>query len=211
MAYYRDLREFMTLLEQWGKLWRYSEPIDKDTELIPFHRLQLRGVRAEERQAILFERPVDRHGREYMPVLSGIYGGSDDLYALGLGCSSASEVQERWHQALTHPIDPVIVEDGPGHEEVHTGADLERLGLEALPAPVEEPGFSGMIRTGTPMVTRDPITRKRNVAAFNAFFRSRTRMVGGFGLYRQSFQHFLNYRKRGAKCPIAIVIGSTPN
>ena len=42
MAYYRDLREFVALLEQRGKLWRYSEPIDEDTELILFHRLQLR-------------------------------------------------------------------------------------------------------------------------------------------------------------------------
>lgn len=211
MAYYRDLREFVALLDQRGKLWRYSEPINKDTELIPFHRLQLRGVPAEARRAILFERPVNGHGREYMPVLAGIYGGSTDIHVLGMGCSSAAELQERWHEGLTHPLDPVIVEDGPVHEEVHTGDELRQLGLEALPAPLEDPGYSGMIRTGTPMVTRDPVTRKRNVAAFNAFFHGRDRMVGGFGPFRQSFQHFLGYRKRGEKCPVAIVVGSTPN
>jgi 4-hydroxy-3-polyprenylbenzoate decarboxylase len=212
MPYYRDLREFVAELERRGKLWRYSEPIDKDTELIPFHRLQLRGMDPAHRRAILFERPVNARGMRYMmSVLTGIYGGSSDIHVLGLGCETASELQERWHLALTKPIDPVIVDSGPVHEEIHTGAELEELGLEAVPAPVEEPGFSGMIRTGTPMVTRDPITGKRNVAAFNAFFRSRTRMVGGFGEYRQSFQHFLANRKRGEKCPVAVVVGSTPN
>jgi UbiD family decarboxylase len=211
LAYYRDLREFIARLEQQGKLWRFSEPINKDTELIPFHRLQLRGVQAEERRAILFEHPVNARGMAYMPVLAGIYGGSTDIHVMGLGCGSATELQQRWHEALIHPFDPIIVADGPVHEVIHTGAALEELGLEALPAPVEEPGYSGMIRTGTPMVTRDPVTGKRNVAAFNAFFRSRTRMVGGFGPYRQSFQHFLAARERGERCPVAVVIGSTPN
>jgi 4-hydroxy-3-polyprenylbenzoate decarboxylase len=68
-----------------------------------------------------------------------------------------------------------------------------------------------MIRTGTPMVTRDPITGKRNAGAYNAFFRSRTRMAAGIGTIRQSFQHWLATRKRGELCPVAIVIGSTPN
>src|SRR6266511_1252402 len=117
MAYYRDLRAFVAELERRGKLWRYSEPIDKDTELIPFHRLQLRGIEPAHRRAILFERPVNAHGMEYpMSVLAGIYGASSEIHVLGLGCSSAAELQERWHEALTNPIDPVIVDTGPVHE-----------------------------------------------------------------------------------------------
>jgi len=212
MSYYRDLREFVALLEARGKLWRYSEPIDKDTELIPFHRLQLRGLLDQDRRAILFERPVNARGTQYpMSVLTGVYGGSTEIHALGLGCESTSELNERWHQALTAPVDPVIVSGGPVHEVVHTGDDLKKAGLEAIPSPLEEPGYSGMIRTGTPMLTRDPVTRTRNVAAFNAFFRSRDRMVGGFGPFRQSFQHFLGYRKRGEPCPVAVVVGSLPS
>jgi 4-hydroxy-3-polyprenylbenzoate decarboxylase len=212
MGYYRDLREFVAELDRRGKLWRYSEPINKDTELIPFHRLQLRGVPAEDRRAILFERPVSSRGTEYsMSVLAGVYGASRDIHVLGMGCNSPAELQERWHQALSHPIEPVLVESAPVHEEVHTGKELEEAGLEALPVPVEEPGYSGMIRTGTPMVTRDPITGKRNAGAYNAFFRSRTRMAAGIGSNRQSFQHWLAHRKQGELCPVAIVVGPTPN
>ena len=39
MAYYKDLREFVRFLEERGKLYRYKDPIDKDTELVPFHRV----------------------------------------------------------------------------------------------------------------------------------------------------------------------------
>ena len=212
MAYYRDLREFIQLLEQRGKLWRYSEPIDKDTELIPFHRLQLRGLLDQDRRAILFEKPVDHRGKQYeMSVLAGIFGGSSEIHALGLGCEAPAELNERWHQALTRPVDPVIVSDGPVHEVVRTGDELKRAGLTEIPSPLEDPGYSGMIRTGTPMLTRDPETRARNVAAFNAFFRAPDRMIGGFGPFRQSFQHFLGYRKRGEKCPVAVIVGSVPS
>lgn len=212
MSYYRDLREFVAELERRGKLWRYSEPINKDGELIPFFRLQLRGVPAAERRAILFERPVSARGTGYaMSVLAGVYGASREIHVLGMGCGTPAEVQERWHQALTQPIEPLLVESGPVHEEVHTGNELEQLGLEELPVPVEEPGFSCMIRTGTPMVTRDPVTGKRNAGAYNAFFRSRTRMAAGIGSNRQSFQHWLAYRKQGELCPVAIVVGPTPN
>lgn len=87
MAYYRDLREFVAELERRGKLWRCSDPIDKDAELIPFYRLQLRGLQAAHRRAILFERPVNARGTEHsMSVLAGVYGASSDIHVLGMGC-----------------------------------------------------------------------------------------------------------------------------
>lgn len=212
MGYYRDLRELVVELERRGKLWRIPEPINKDTELIPFFRLQLRGVPAEERKAILFEHPVSATGQTYgMSVLAGVYGASREIHLLGMGCASAEELQERWHQGIAYPLEPTMVADGPVQEEVHLGPELEELGLAALPVPVEDPGFSGMIRTGTPMVTRDPVTGKRNAGCYNAFFRSRTRMAAGIGSNRQSFQHWLAARKRGELCPVAVVVGPTPN
>ena len=44
MAYCRDLRELIKLLEGRGKLYRFHEEINKDTELMPFYRVQMRGV-----------------------------------------------------------------------------------------------------------------------------------------------------------------------
>src|SRR5207249_4080656 len=116
-----------------------------------------------------------------MPVVAGIYGLTEEVLAIGMGCESVSETQERWHQALEHPIPPVIVESGPVHEEVHTGAELEACGLDAIPAIVEEVGYSQVIRTGVPMITRHPETGETNVGTYNGFFRDRTRICAGIG------------------------------
>lgn len=52
MAFYRDLREYIQALEARGKLLRISEPINKDTQLHPFARLQFRGLPETERKEL---------------------------------------------------------------------------------------------------------------------------------------------------------------
>ena len=75
MAYYRDLREFLAELERRGKVHRFREPVDKDTELGPLLRVQLRGLMAEQRKVLLFEHVTNADGRRYdMSVASGVYG-----------------------------------------------------------------------------------------------------------------------------------------
>ena len=41
MAYYKDLREFIQVLEEKGKLIRIRSEVNKDTQLHPMVRLQL--------------------------------------------------------------------------------------------------------------------------------------------------------------------------
>ena len=180
MAYFRDLREFVSFLDQRGQALALHEanrqghgahPVPSPAA--PWSRPRQRGGR------FCSSGPSTAAAREYSPVLAGIYGVSTDIHMLGLGCDTLTELRERWHQAVTHPIDPVIVADGPVHEEIHTGDELKQLGLEALPAPLEDPGYSGMIRTGTPMVTRDPPPESATSAPSTRFFHARDRMVAG--------------------------------
>ena len=53
---YNDLREFINVLENAGKLIRVTKAINKDTELQPLVRLQFRGLKEEERKAFLFKK-----------------------------------------------------------------------------------------------------------------------------------------------------------
>ncbi|HLC26721.1 MAG TPA: UbiD family decarboxylase, partial [bacterium] len=55
MAYFKDLREYLTALEGIGKLRRIAREIDKDTELHPVVRWQFRGLPEAERFGFLFE------------------------------------------------------------------------------------------------------------------------------------------------------------
>ncbi len=212
MAYCRDLRELVELLEARGKLYRFREPINKDTELMPFYRIQMRGVPESERKIFLFDNVVGASGKKYeMSVLSGVYGVSEEVLALGVGCETYVEMLEKWHDGLRRPVSPVVVDHGPVQEVVHVGDELKELGLDELPVPVEEPGFSGMIRTGLPMITKEPGSGVRNVGTYNGFFRGRDRIAAGIGPNKHAmFYHREAARKVGEGLPIAIVIGSSP-
>ena len=62
---YEDLREFLAVLEDAGKLIRITREVNKDTELQPLVRLQFRGLKDEDRKAFLFENVTDSKGRHY--------------------------------------------------------------------------------------------------------------------------------------------------
>lgn len=213
MKYYKDLRSFLQILEKRGKLYRFEEPIDKDSEIIPLLRVQLRGLSPADRKVLLFENVKNAADDRYdMGVVAGVYGVSEEIVALGMGCESPSEMLEKWHQALESPIPPKIVETGPVQEEVHVGDDLLNEGLDEIPAPVEDPGFSQMIRTGLPMITRDPESAITNVGTYNGFFRDRDRIVAAIGGHRATMRYqWQTARKRSEDLALAIVIGATPN
>ena len=75
---HQDLREFIAVLEEQGKLLRVTRPINKDTELHPLVRWQYRGgIPENERKAFLFDHVVDSRGRAYRgSVLVGGLAGS---------------------------------------------------------------------------------------------------------------------------------------
>ena len=212
MAYYKDVREFVSFLEERGALYRFREPINKDTELIPFYRVQMRGLPDEERKTILFERPVSADGRTYdMSVLVGAYAASEKILAWAMGCETYQEAVERFHQGLVNPIPTRLVDDGPVHEEVHTGDDIRELGMDEIPAPVEEVGFSGIIRFGMPMLTKDPDTGIINLGSYNGFIRDRDRIAAGISPTRVAVtEHWRKYRERGEDLPVAIIVGAVP-
>jgi 4-hydroxy-3-polyprenylbenzoate decarboxylase len=212
MGYFKSLRDFIEHADKKGLLYRYREPIDIATELVPFARVQERGIPDDARKLLLFEHPVDPKGRAYeMPVLSGAYAASDRLLVEGLACGSYHEAVERICYAIEHPIPPVLVEDGPVHEEVHRGAELQEVGLEAIPAPVQEVGFTGVIRFGLPFLTKDPDTGAINLGSYNGFLRSRDRIVIGANRFRVFIrEHWRKHLERGEALPCAFIIGPTP-
>ncbi|HWP58110.1 MAG TPA: UbiD family decarboxylase [Candidatus Acidoferrales bacterium] len=212
-SYPADLREFVAELERRQLLHRWRRPVNKDTELMPLMRLQYRGVADEERRAFLYENVVSSAGLTYrMKVLTGMYGASRRIAALGLGCKEPEEIYEKWRQAVSHPIEPVRVSRTQAQEEVHAGAALDENGLAILPAPVEEPGFSGGVRVTAPFITRDPVAGTRNVGMYSGHFFSKNRMLAGIArIHDAMLYHFPVARERGESLPVAIVLGTLPD
>ena len=212
-SYYEDFRAYLEALQRRGKLHRWSRRVNKDTELMPLMRLQYRGVPDDHRQAFLYENVIDSRGRRYgLRVATGMYGASRDIAAIGLGCADGAAIYEKWRSALAKPHAPRTISDAPVQEIVYTGSSLKNFGVTGLPAPVEEPGFSGGIRATAPFITVDPETGIRNVGMYSGHFRGEDRLIAGIA----PTHHAILYHHRGAvtrkePLPVAIVLGALPD
>jgi 4-hydroxy-3-polyprenylbenzoate decarboxylase len=213
-----DFQEHLADLEARGLLRRIERPINKDTELHPLVRWQfLGGLPEEERRAFLFTNVTDSKGRRYdMPVVIGAMAASPEIYAVGTG-RAVPEIGGAWMQAIGKPIAPVTVDDPACQQVVVTGEALREPGggVARLPVPISSPGFDAApYLTATLCITRDPENGIQNMgtyrAALKATDRLAVRMVAREATGAGGYLHWLKYRDRGEKMPIAIVVGCAP-
>jgi UbiD family decarboxylase len=214
MGYYKDLREYIEVLEGNGKLFRIKSEINKDTELHALVRWEFRGLPEKERKAFLFEKTIDVKGRKYdTPVLVAAHAPCTEVYALAMNCDP-KEIPAKWQQAQAHPIKPEIVDSGPIHEEIHTGDTLtQHGGLEEFPIPISTPGFDNApyFSAGN-WVSKDPVTGVYNVGNYRGMVKSQTRVGCDNFLPQHLRTHREKYKELGIPVmPAAVVIGPTPN
>jgi 4-hydroxy-3-polyprenylbenzoate decarboxylase len=211
-----DLQQHLADLAAAGLLVRIDRPINKDTELSPLVRWQfIGGVPEAERRAFLFTNVIDGKGRRYdMPVVVGALASSAAIYSIGMG-RSVDDIGDAWMHAIRNPIQPMLTNEAPCQEVVVTGEELRREGLKRLPVPVSTPGFDAApYLTATLCITRDPETGARNMGtyrvALKAADRAVVRMVAREATGAGGYLHWLKYRARGEKMPIAVVVGCAP-
>jgi 4-hydroxy-3-polyprenylbenzoate decarboxylase len=213
-----DLQQHLADLEAAGLLTRIDRPINKDTELNPLVRWQfIGGVPEEQRRAFLFSNVTDSKGRRYdIPVVVGALASSPAIYAMGMGLP-VEEIGDAWMRAIAEPIPPVAVNDAPCQQVVIEGDALRAPGggLRMLPVPVSTPGFDAApYLTATLCITRDPESGVRNMGTYRAALKASDRLVVRMVAREASgaggYLHWLKYRARGEKMPIAIVVGCAP-
>lgn len=215
MVHYESLGENLEAIDEVGKLRTVSEPMNKDTELMPLVRCQFRGLPESERMAWLFENPTDSRGRSYdMPVAVACVGPSREVYRLNLGCETDAELVEKWENALDNPIDPTAVSSSPVQDVVLTRDDLEGegKGIDKLPIPISTPGFDpAPYFTSGYTVTKDPETGVVNMGTYRGQYKSSNTM----GLWWASTQdirtHWEKAKDRGEPLEAAMVIGAPPH
>jgi UbiD family decarboxylase len=213
-----DLQQHLADLEAAGLLVHIDRPINKDTELSPLVRWQfIGGVPEGQRRAFLFTNVIDSKGKRYeMPVVVGALASSPEIYAMGMGLP-VDQIGDAWMHAIGNPIPPVAVTDAPCQEVVIEGDALRAPdgGLKVLPVPVSTPGFDAApYLTATLCVTKDPDSGVRNMGTYRAALKASdrlvVRMVAREATGAGGYLHWLKYRERGEKMPIAIVVGCAP-
>ena len=211
MSYYKDLREYLGVLEEKGKLRRVRKQINKDTELAPLVRWQFRGLAEADWTGFLFEKLTDLKGTAYnCKVASAIIAPSREVYGLGMKCE-AEAVNDRWAEAYQHPHPPRLVSTGPVKEEIHRGSSLmDHQGLYEFPVPVTTNGWESLPRlTAVCWITKDPDTGIRNVGTYNGHV---------LGPLRSSMRsshndiviHWNKCRRKGIPLQAAAVLGPVP-
>ena len=213
---YADLHEHIQALQSSNLLFKIDEPVNKDTELHPLVRWQFRGgIPERDRRAFLFTNVIDGLGRRYkFPVVVGALAANAEIYSIGMGVP-LDKIGETWRRAIANPIPPNVIEHAPSQEVVITGSELlnEGNGLDALPIPISTPGFdSAPYLTATCCITADPKSRLQNMGTYRAALKAPDRLAVKMfvNLQQGGYAHWLQYRERGEKMPMAIVLGSPP-
>ncbi len=147
-----------------------------------------------------------------MKVLTGAYSSSRQIMDLGLGCEDPQKIHEKWHHAVAQPINSQTVSRGAVQEVVHIGAELKKSGLDRIPAPVEEAGFSGGVRVTGPFITRDLESGTRNVGMYSGHFYGPDRLLAGIArIHNAMLYQYPTVVRRGEPLPVAIVLGALPD
>ena len=182
---WRDLRDWIALVEANGLLKRIATPVDADEEIAA---ITLLATRREDAPALLFEQLAgDRTGSR---ILSNMLGASKERYALAVGLDpglSTAEMIAATRDVMNRRITPVRIakDKAPVNEVVLTGDEID---LTAFPVPKFWPGDGGRyIGTGDITLTASPDTGRINVGCYRQMLHGPRRV----GLYCSPGKHGL--------------------
>ncbi len=200
---YRDLREYLKVLEHAGKLHHIRAEVDKDWEIAAVSRLAFQDIPEEQRPALMFDR-VKGHA---IPLCVGVLGASRWVYALALG-TEPEGIPDKWAQAQRNPIPPRRVDSGPVHEEVKRGAAANLL---EFPAPMwTRQHDPGPYLTAPCVITRDPGTGILNVGTYRCQIKGPRKIGMWVNFLQHARQQVEPQRLAGQRVPVAIVLGPDP-
>ncbi len=220
---YRDLREFMALLEARGELKRITVPVSPELEMTEIADRVLR----QGGPALLFERPT---GHE-VPVLVNLFGTTGRV-ALGMGVESMEALHEigRVLAFLKEPDPPRSIREawqtlpivrkaldmaprrrrsGPCQEVVIEG---EAVDLSRLPVQTCWPEDAGPLITWGLVVTRGPEKTRQNLGIYRQQVIGRNRVIMRWLAHRGGALDFADWKRAhpGEPFPVAVAIGADP-
>lgn len=216
---YKDLREFLKVLEKEGELLRIKEPLSPILEITELtdrvSKLPKGG------KALLFEK-VEGYS---VPVLTNMLG-SEKRIKLALGYENLEDVGWKLYKLLRPEIPntfleklrripelkklndslPRVVKKGPVKENVI------RDNINILDFPVLKcwPEDGGRYITFGQIVTKDPESGIRNVGLYRAQVLSERELALHWQIHKDGNHHYWKAKKLGKKMEVAIAIGGDP-
>src|SRR4051795_11555933 len=205
---WRDLRDWLDLVEANGLLKHIAAPVEPDEEL---GAITLLATRREDAPALLFEQLAGDRSRAR--ILCNMLGASKERYALAAGIDpglSIAGMIAATRGVMNRRIAPVRVAkgDAPVNEIVLTGNQID---LTAFPVPKFWPADGGRyIGTGDITLTSSADSGRLNVGVYRQMLHGPSRI----GLYCSPGKHGLIDREgwwaRGKPCEVVAAYGIDP-
>jgi 4-hydroxy-3-polyprenylbenzoate decarboxylase len=225
---FRDLRAFISFLEERGRLVRIAEPVSVVHEITEIHCRTLKAGGP----ALLFEAPLLPGGAiGAMPVLVNLFGTTERV-AWGFGVESAgltalgdelAELRDpRPPRDLADALSklplaraamtmrPKEIHAAPVQELVFRGEDVD---LSMLPAQLCWPGEPGPLITWPLVITRPPdgtADNETNVGVYRMQIIGRDRAILRWLPHRGGARHHHQWKAQGVDMPVAVAIGADP-
>jgi UbiD family decarboxylase len=200
---YRDLRQYLAVLEDKGLLCHVSSEVDKEWEIAAVCRRAFQKIPERNRPALMFDRVKGYD----IPLVIGVLGASRQIYATALE-TEVDKVLEKWESGVRNPLKPRLVEAGPCQEVVHMG---EEANFEILPAPLWTVGEDpGPYHTSPFVISRDPETRIQNMGTYRVQVKGRKKAGLMINPPRNMNHHIRKNEARGRGTDVAVVFGADP-
>ena len=220
---YKDLRDFIRMLEARGELKRIEQEIDPVLEMTEICDRTLRAGGP----ALLFEN-VKGHD---MPLLGNLFG-TPKRVALGMGQDSVEALREvgkllaflkepdppkglkdAWDklpifkQVLS--MGPKSVKRAPVQEVVYEGDDVD---LGRLPIQHCWPGDAAPLVTWPLVITKGPHKKRQNLGIYRQQKIGKNRLIMRWLSHRGGALDFLEFQKAhpGEPFPVAVALGADP-
>ena len=220
---YKDLRDFIKMLEARGELKRIKTEVDPYLEMT---EISDRALRAEG-PALLFENPK---GYDY-PVLTNLFG-TPDRVALGMGEESVTALRDvgkllaqlkepepprgmkdAWEKLPVFKqvlnMGPKVVKNAPCQHTVIEGDDVD---LYKLPIQTCWPGDAGPLVTWPLVVTRGPEKSRQNLGIYRQQLIGRNKLIMRWLSHRGGALDFREWKLKnpGEPFPVAVALGADP-
>ncbi len=220
---YKDLRDFIALLEQRGELKRITVEVDPYLEMTEICDRTLR----KGGPALLFENPKGHS----VPVLGNLFG-TPERVALGMGEESVGALREVGQllaflkepeppKGLRDAIDklpkfkqvlnmaPKVVKDAPCQEIVLEGDDVD---LGQLPIQTCWPGDAAPLITWGLVITRGPHKERQNLGIYRQQVLGRNKVIMRWLSHRGGALDFREFQQKfpGQPFPVAVALGADP-
>jgi len=220
---YKDLRDFIALLESRGELKRITVAVDPVLEMTEICDRTLRA----EGPALLFENPIGYS----TPVLANLFG-TPQRVALGMGQESVEALREvgellaflkepeppkglkdAWGKMSVFKqvlnMSPKVVNKAPCQKIQYHGDDVD---LYKLPIQTCWPGDAAPLITWPLVVTRGPNKERQNLGIYRMQLLGKNKLIMRWLSHRGGALDFREFQlaNPGKPYPVAVALGADP-